>query len=146
MLVAIDQWLPGKVPTEYDIDISDADGYRTRFWRCQCCGQERNRPTEFREPCDGGALSTPLEDSGYSIADPRTRRALTEEMDVRFGERGPVYEVHSQSGNTYETDIQAETCTCPDYQRREAVCKHLRRVELEIRAGTVPGPDGTFRH
>ena len=145
VLVAVDQWLPGKVPTDYDIDLSDADGYRTRFWRCRRCGQERNRPTEFDEPCQGGPLLTPLEDGGYSIDDPRTRRALTEEMDVRFGDRGPTYEVHSQSGRTYRTDIDAETCTCLDYQRREVFCKHLRRVDLEILAGTVPAPDGTFK-
>ena len=145
VLVAVDQWLPGKVPTDYDIDLSDADGYRTRFWRCRRCGQERNRPIEFDEPCEGGPLWTPLEDGGYSIDDPRTRRALSEEMEVRFGDRGSTYEVHSQSGRTYRTDIDAETCTCLDYQRREVFCKHLRRVDLEIRAGTVPAPNGTFK-
>ena len=109
VLVAVDQWLPGRVPTDYDIDLSDADGYRTRFWRCRRCGQERNRPFEFGEPCEGGPLRTPLEDGGYSIDDPRTRRALSEEMDVRFGDRGPVYRENKASASGLDPEGEADT-------------------------------------
>jgi len=90
--------------------------------------------------------STALEASGYSIDDPRTRRALNEKLDVRFATLGPIYEVESESGATYEVDIEATTCTCPDFEQRQPDdgCKHLRRVDLEIRTGLVPAPDGTF--
>lgn len=67
-------------------------------------------------------------------------------MDVRFAEEGSTYEVVSESGNTYTVDIEAETCTCPDYNQCQPTdgCKHLRRVDLEIRTGIAPAPDGTF--
>ncbi len=77
-LIAIDEWLPGREPTPYEIDLTDGYEYRTRYWRCRNCGQERNRRNEFRDQCETPALSTPLEEGGYSIDDPRTRRALSE--------------------------------------------------------------------
>lgn len=147
-LVAVTEYLPGREPTDYDVDLTEGPPYtyRTRFWRCRKCGQERNRRSEFTEPCEGAPRPHPLSDGGYSIDDPRTRRALSEDMDVRFGTQGPVYAVESERGTTYEVDIDAETCTCPDWTERtpEGGCKHLRRVDLEIRTGVVPQPDGTF--
>lgn len=76
--------------------------------------------------------------------DPRTERALTEEMDVSLLRKGGVYEVKSQSGSYYEVDVASETCTCPDFVEREpdGGCKHLRRVDTEIREDDVPRPDG----
>ena len=76
--------------------------------------------------------------------DPRTRRAREEDMDVSLLAKGGVYEVHSQSGNIYEADVVSSSCTCPDWQDRkpEGGCKHLRRVDVEIKAGAVPQPDG----
>ncbi|WP_226483184.1 SWIM zinc finger family protein [Natrinema amylolyticum] len=147
-LIAIDEWLPGREPTPYEIDLIDGYEYRTRYWRCRNCGQERNRRDEFRNQCETPVPSTPLEDGGYSVDDPRTRRALSEGMDVRFATLGARYEVVSVSGNTYEVDIEGETCTCPDFEYRQPDdgCKHLRRVDLEIRTGLVPAPDGTFSH
>ncbi|MFB6218075.1 MAG: SWIM zinc finger family protein [Halobacteriaceae archaeon] len=86
---------------------------------------------------------------GCPIEDPRIGRALAEDMDIQFHERGPVCRVKGTSGTIYTVDIDAGTCTCPDFQHRgdrlDQGCKHLRRVDLEIRAGEVPGPDGTFR-
>ncbi|QRV17451.1 hypothetical protein JMJ58_21080 (plasmid) [Haloterrigena salifodinae] len=145
-LVAIDEWLPGTEPTPYEIDLTDGFEYRTRYWRCQNCGQERNRRDEFSDPCETPDPPTPLEAGGYSIGEPRTRRALSEEMDVQFAEEGSIYEVVSESGNTYTVDLEAETCTCPDYEQRQPTdgCKHLRRVDLEIRTGITPTPEGTF--
>lgn len=143
LLISVVEYLPGKEPTDYDIDLTEGYEYRTRFWRCRNCGQERNRRSEFREPCEAEPPN-PVADGGYSIDDPRTRRALTEEMDIRFGARGSIYEVRSSSGNTYEVDVAAKTCTCPDHAKREIECKHFRRVDLEIRAGKIPQPDGTF--
>jgi hypothetical protein len=71
--------------------------------------------------------------------EPRTKRAKTENMDVSFLAKPGRYEVHSASDSYYEVDVLEETCTCPDRAER---CKHLRRVDLEIRAGLVPRPDG----
>jgi predicted nucleic acid-binding Zn finger protein len=64
--------------------------------------------------------------------DPRTDRALTEQMTLRTCGRF-AYEVSSESGNTYFVHLGAEACTCPDWQKRhpENGCKHLRRVRLE---------------
>lgn len=148
-LTLVSERVAGKRPTEYDIDLSEGDSYHTRFYRCQNCGQERNRPEHFRESCDAPAPSTPLSDGGYSVEDPRTRRALTENMEVRFTETGPVYDVQSESGNTYEVDIENTRCSCPDWQKRGHIlgtlgCKHLRRTNLEIAAGQVPQPNGRF--
>lgn len=145
LIVVIEQ-LPGTAPSDYDIDLSDGETYQSRFYRCRRCGQERNCRSEFSSDCSGDddTDTESLNDWGYSVEDPRTRRALTEDIDVHVGEIGPVYEVHSQSDNTYETDIEAETCTCPDHQRSGTFCKHLRRVDIEIRTGTVPQPDGQF--
>jgi len=74
----------------------------------------------------------------------RTQRAIDEEMAVSLLAKGGQYEVRSASGSIYDVDIIAETCTCPDYQKREpdGSCKHLRRVDHEIKHGRVPRPDG----
>jgi hypothetical protein len=143
-LIAISQWIPGSEPTNYGIDLTEGPAYETRFWRCRKCGQERNRRDEFAEPCPVDRLPNPVMEGGYSIDDPRTRRALSEDMIVHFGERGPIYDVESESGATYRVDVDAETCACPDHESREVFCKHLRRVDMGIRAGVLPGPDGTF--
>lgn len=75
---------------------------------------------------------------------PRTRRACEEAMDVSLLKKGGVYEVHAASGNFYAVDVVAKTCTCLDWQRREPEggCKHMRRVDIEIKAGRIPRPDG----
>ncbi len=145
-LVAIDEWLPGKAPTVYDIDLMDGYEHRTRYWRCRNCSQERNRRDEFTCPCNEPQPPTALEAGGYSIDDSRTRRALTEDMEVTFVEVGPIYDVLTHSGATYLVDVEAETCTCPDFEKRQpdGGCKHLRRTDLEIRTGLVPAQDGTF--
>ena len=74
----------------------------------------------------------------------RERRAREEEMKVSLLRKSGVYEVRSESGNTYRVDIAGGTCTCLDWQQREpdGGCKHLRRVDAEIKAGDVPRPDG----
>lgn len=144
-LVTVTEWLPGEEPTDYGIDLSDSprNEYKARYWRCQNCGQERNRRSEFRDQCPEEP-KTPLSDGGYSIDEPRTRRALLENMDVRFEAPGGQYTVNSESGKTYATDVVEQSCSCPDHQKRGVVCKHLRRVTLEICAEKVPGPAGKF--
>ena len=105
-------------------------------------------------PTGGGAgqsklaLDTPRTENVTSTTDeslpePRTRRARTEDMEVSLRKTGGIYSVHSESGNTYRVDVALDECTCPDQQRTSTErCKHLRRVELEIRQRTVPTPDG----
>jgi hypothetical protein len=143
-LTAVVEYIPGAEPTDYDIALSDGPGYETRFYRCLDCGQERNRRDAFTEACSVEATSTPLADGGHDLSDGRTRRAVFEDMHVRFGQQGPEYTVESESGRTYQVNIQNGTCTCPDHERRGVECKHLRRVDLDVRAGRVPEPDGTF--
>ena len=68
---------------------------------------------------------TPTIESG------RYTRAVTEDMTVeQVADR--FYEVHSQSGSTYEVDLQTGACTCPDCERRgdRYVCKHAIRAGL----------------
>ena len=76
--------------------------------------------------------------------EPRTKRAVAEAMDVSLLSKGGRYEVQSASGNRYEVDVIDKSCTCPDWQQRspEGGCKHLHRVDHEIKQGRVPRPDG----
>lgn len=75
---------------------------------------------------------------------PRTRRARTESMSISLRRTGGLYEVRVASGRIYDVDVSMPACTCPDWQTRQPAggCKHLRRVDMEIKARTVPGPDG----
>ena len=72
--------------------------------------------------------------------DDRSRRALTERMAVTAFGRGS-YEVVGESNDAYLVDLPAGRCTCPDHRFRDARCKHVRRVAIEITAGRVPGPE-----
>ena len=82
---------------------------------------------------DSSTTPTPSIESG------RFARAITEDMTTeRVADR--FYEVHSQSGNTYEIDLQTGACTCPDCEQRgdRYVCKHAIRASLvEIIANGV---------
>ncbi|WP_209309583.1 SWIM zinc finger family protein [Haloarcula amylovorans] len=71
--------------------------------------------------------------------DPRTKRAKREAIDVSFLQKPGRYEVYSELDSVYMVDVLEETCSCPDEASR---CKHLRRVDIEIRTGLVPRPDG----
>lgn len=74
-----------------------------------------------------------------SRLDERSRRARTEPMSVLALGDG-LYEVESGSGGTYLVDMNAGRCTCPDHVFREARCKHIRRVAIEITEGRTPPP------
>ena len=76
--------------------------------------------------------------------EPRTRRAVDETMAVSLLKKGGRYEVQAASGRWYEVDVISESCTCPDWQQREPEggCKHIRRVDHEIKQRRVPRPDG----
>lgn len=62
--------------------------------------------------CEEPQPATPLKAGGYSIDEPRTRRALTKAIDVHFAQPGPLYEVVSESESTYKVDVDEKTCTC----------------------------------
>lgn len=74
--------------------------------------------------------------------DERSRRAWTEPMAVRRLKDGR-YAVDSQSGATYVVDLPQGDCTCPDNEIRGALCKHIRRVAIEINERRVPPPELT---
>lgn len=94
----------------------------------------------------GGDVQQPSvsDEEHHEDSDPRTERARTEEMDVSLLRKGGVYEVQSESRNIYEADVASKMCTCPDFTKRNPSggCKHLRRVDIEIRSENVPRPDG----
>jgi len=72
----------------------------------------------------------------------RDIRALTEPMTTMTNVDGiepPEYEVTSSSGSCYVVDIDAETCTCPDHEYRNARCKHIRRCEFATGRRAIPG-------
>jgi len=90
---------------------------------------------------DDGEVTDPAADpfAVHSDDEPRTKRAKREDIDVSFLTKPGRYEVHSASDSVYVIDVVAETCSCPDTAER---CKHFRRVDIEIREGLVPRPDG----
>ncbi len=90
---------------------------------------------------DEGEVTDPEDDpfAVHSDDEDRTKRAKREDIDVSFLAKPGRYEVHSASDSVYGVDVLAETCSCPDTVQR---CKHLRRVDIEIRNELVPRPDG----
>ena len=71
--------------------------------------------------------------------DERSLRARTEPMSVLALGDG-LYEVESSTDSTYLVDMNAGRCTCPDHLFRDAHCKHVRRVAIEITEGRAPPP------
>lgn len=76
--------------------------------------------------------------------DERSRRAWIERMAVRPLDDGR-YAVDSASGATYVVDLPRGYCTCPDSEIRGELCKHTRRVAIEINQGRVPSPTNPER-
>lgn len=95
-------------------------------------------------PVTNSSLADKPNEDRPNIVEDRTRRAQEEYMDVSLLRRGGLYEVHSESGGTYEIDILKEECSCPDQQNSTtpSPCKHIRRIKLELEAGQIPRPDG----
>ncbi|WP_082256444.1 SWIM zinc finger family protein [Haloferax sp. ATB1] len=48
------------------------------------------------------------------------------------------------NGKTYDVDVEAGTCSCPDLRKRGVECQHLRGVLFEIRTRVLPKPTGRF--
>lgn len=141
-LAAVDAWLPGAEPTDYDIALSADNEHRTRYWRCTACGQERDRRDAFTARCQAAGTTEVAVDGGYAVDDERTRRAMAADLTVRFLAFGSHYAVEDD-GTRYVVDVDAETCSC-DADPGNAPCLHLRRADLAIRTGELPGPDGRY--
>src|SRR5581483_826519 len=66
----------------------------------------------------------------------RQERGLMIAARTKLTQRGDVWRVPSQSGYKpyYEVDPdpQSPRCTCPDFEKREAKCKHIYAVEVVI--------------
>lgn len=73
--------------------------------------------------------------------DPDTRagRARREPMAI-VPVGGGRYDVVTAESHVYTVDLPHASCTCPDYRHRDARCKHVRRVAMEVTAGRVPAP------
>lgn len=94
----------------------------------------RTTPASATHPATRPATQLPA-----GSANGRARRAREEQMAVRPLRSGR-YAV-STDGGTYVVALEAQTCTCPDHQIRDARCKHRRRVAIEITEHRVPSPD-----
>ena len=62
--------------------------------------------------------------------DPKSREDTTDwEPDIEKVDTH-LYEIESQSQSDkkYVVNLSRETCTCPYYEKREQICKHIRKV------------------
>ena len=74
--------------------------------------------------------------------DERQQRGLELAATSRIQQQGETWIVPSQTGvGRYTVSPFAQTCTCPDYERRSLPCKHLFAVEY-VRQREI-APDGT---
>jgi len=64
----------------------------------------------------------------------RQERGLMIAARTKLTQKGDVWRVPSQSGYKpyYEVDPKSSRCTCPDFEKREAKCKHIFAVEVVI--------------
>lgn len=64
----------------------------------------------------------------------RQERGLMIAARTKLTQKGDVWRVPSQSGYRpyYRVDASAKTCDCPDFEKREAKCKHIYAVEFTI--------------
>lgn len=71
-------------------------------------------------------------------------RALSEYMtvlwdgDVRARSSPDLFTVTTQSGHEYLVDVRVDACECPDFEYRDRVCKHLRRVQFATGRREIP--------
>lgn len=65
--------------------------------------------------------------------DIRQQKGITIAAKSTIKRDGNLYLVPSQSGNgKYKVDVEAKHCTCPDFDFRQAKCKHIYAVEHTI--------------
>lgn len=69
----------------------------------------------------------------------RKERGLIIAAKTRITQDGKLWRVPSQSGYKpfYQVDPVAKTCDCPDFEKREAPCKHIYAVEIVVERETT---------
>ena len=80
----------------------------------------------------------------------REQKGLNIANRLKVTRQGNLWLVPSESGRgKYKVDAEAQNCTCPDFEFRQAKCKHLYAVEITSRrtqtAVTETKPDGTTK-
>jgi uncharacterized Zn finger protein len=76
----------------------------------------------------------------------REIRGLQTAAKSRLTREGDLWLVPSQAGNgKYVVDANAKQCTCPDFEARQATCRHIFAVEYTIqREYTDDGETQTY--
>ena len=73
-----------------------------------------------------------------AAVDVREQRGLMIAERHRLRPRGRLWLVPSEtSSSRYEVDPRAGRCTCPDFELRQAKCKHIWAVEFTLRRETT---------
>lgn len=97
-------------------------------------------PVPYRNAIAAGSVTHPAHSSEYGNT--REQRGLELAATRRIEQQGETWIVPSQTGDgRYTVSPGAQTCTCPDYERRSLPCKHLFAVEY-VRQREI-APDGT---
>jgi hypothetical protein len=66
--------------------------------------------------------------------DPREEKGLQIAATTKLVGEGNMWLVPSQAGKgKYVVDADSKQCTCPDFESRQATCKHIFAVEYTIR-------------
>ena len=95
------------------------------------------------QPVDHPATLPPSGDLDIEYPS-RAKRARREQMlvlPVTENEQATgTYTVHKASGSTYEVNLPAGTCECPDHQGGGSRCKHLRRTAMAVTETPLPAP------
>jgi len=69
--------------------------------------------------------------------DGREQRGLEMAATLKLRREGRLWVVPSQTGpGSYAVDPKRETCSCPDFEARQAKCKHIYAVEFTLRRET----------
>ena len=136
-LAQISERVPGDEPSNSTISLNNGRTYEVRYWLCLGCGQERNRKRDFVDHCNA-SLTIARTDGGYSIRECKTCATLAETMSVHLNRDDRVYTVRGESSVPHRVELRGQRCTCSDYRDHHSFCKHLRRVDIEVRTGTLP--------
>jgi hypothetical protein len=101
-----------------------------------------------------GTLPRPENDTRAAVSEDELRAREQSMVVVPYvtpdDECTGMYEVYTESPDRdggdlgrYDVDLaggDGGRCTCPHHQYREARCKHIRRVAIEVTQGRVPAP------
>lgn len=76
-------------------------------------------------------INSRLMDTIVVTGDSRSR-GRNEEIRVTYDEEDEIYIVDSASNHRYFVSRDRESCTCPDFQSRNRVCRHMNAVNNAI--------------